>query len=183
MLVIPSTHLEVKKCNRKTSLHKITGYYSNGPTFECPLGNDSGWYRMLLSQQENTTLCEKTHFSCKKIAIAPTWEYLSGNNEILMVLRFSKNSEERHFIPFCTVWHWPVNEEKKKNHYRVGIHGSSFVLGVVCSGIPTEAAAAVSWGPAIAGTNTYSQQAHIAESQNRLSWETPFTLIHTQLGA
>lgn len=122
--------------------------------------------------------CVKEHISLvRKPTVAPTWVYLSGSHEeILMVLRFSKNSKERHFIPFCTVWHWPVNKEEKKNHYRVSIHDSSFLLGIVWSSICWSS---VSWGPAIPGTSTYSQQACITESQNRLSLETPFPLIHT----
>lgn len=127
--------------------------------------------------------CMKEHISpVRKPTVAPTWVYLSRNHEeILMVLRFSKNSKERHFIPFCTVWHWPVNKEEKKNHCRVSIHGSSFVLGIVWSSIYCSS---LSWGPAISGTSTYSQQAHITESQNRLGWETPFRLTpSTQLHA
>lgn len=120
--------------------------------------------------------CMKEHISLvSKPTVAP--KYLSGNYEgILMVLRFSKNSKERHFIPFCTVWHWPANKEEKKNHYRVGTHGSSFVLGVVWSGICCSSDWAI---PAKPGTSQYSQQAHITESQNRLSWETPHFPLST----
>lgn len=121
--------------------------------------------------------CMKEHISLvRKPTVAPKWVYLSGNYEgILMILRFSKNSKERHFIPFCTVWHWPVNKEEKKNHYRVDTHGSSSVLGIVWSGICCS--------PEV---QPYQEHAHIpsrhiSQSQNRLSWETPLPLIHTQV--
>lgn len=115
--------------------------------------------------------CVEEHISLvREPTIAPTWEYLSENHEeILIVLRFSKNSEERHFIPFCTVWHWPVNKEEKKNHYRVGIHGSSLVLGIVWSGISTEAAAALC--PEV---QPHQEQAHIPSrhilQNHRIGW-------------